>query len=251
MRFLILFLFRFIGVSRFTIRLANVFRLLFCLRLVKVAIVICLVFCAGGCLMVICLAFHDCELPFLRFATVNHLSLWLVVCFWPCDSDPSDSSCALRSSGLLVGWLVIFTCFLCSLLVGLSIVFCPAKLTRWAGLIAFWLTIAFLCDCDASTILGSLDPFAKLFTSFVFLVMVVARQILLSCSNETSLVLLTILTRSLLILLNVFFIFLLMVVDSPFAVLVRVAILVCLSFIPFRCWNQWPLCPRSLGQKAN
>ena len=56
------------------------------------------------------------------------------------------------------------------------------------------------------------------------LVMVVARQLLFSCSSEAALVLLANLTRSLLILMNVFFIFLLMVVDCPFAILVRIVV---------------------------
>ena len=50
------------------------------LRVAKVAIVICLVFRAGGCAIVIRLVFCDCELPFLWHAIVIRLRNcdWLV-----------------------------------------------------------------------------------------------------------------------------------------------------------------------------
>ena len=96
-----------------------------------------------------------------------------------------------------------------SFLVGLLFIFCSAKLVRWADLIVFWLTIAFFCDCDAPASLNLLALFAKLFVSFVFLlVVVVTRHHLLSCSVETALISLAILIRSSLILLNAFVIFL-------------------------------------------
>ena len=41
------------------------------------AIVICLVFCIGGCAKVICLAFRDYELPFLWLVIVLKLFLQL------------------------------------------------------------------------------------------------------------------------------------------------------------------------------
>ena len=65
-------------------------------------------------------------------------------------------------------------------LAGLLFVFCSAMLIRCDGLIVFRLTTAFFCDCDCdlSAILHSLlAPFAKLFASFIFLLMVaVARH---------------------------------------------------------------------------
>ena len=71
------------------------------------------------------------------------------------------------------------------------------------------LTTVFFCDCDASAILDSLAPFAKLVASFIFFLMVVvATHILFSCSSETDLDSLAILIRSSLVLLNVFFILL-------------------------------------------
>ena len=73
-RFLIPFSFRvLVGDSRFTIPLTIVLHLSFCLRVTKVAIVICLLFCAGGCAILKRLAFRDHELPFLWFAVVNRL----------------------------------------------------------------------------------------------------------------------------------------------------------------------------------
>ena len=81
--------------------------------------------------------------------------------------------------------------------------------------------------------------------------MVVARQLLLSCSSETALVLLAIVIRLLLILLNVFVI---LSCDCwfardcnslvlSFAIVVRIAILIRLTIlirvlIPIPIWNQ-------------
>ena len=74
--------------------------------------------------------------------------------------------------------------------------------------------------------IDSLAPFAKLFASFVFLLMLVlASHRLLSCSSETALILPTILICSQSILLNVFFIF---SGCGPFAIVCRVVVV--LSF---------------------
>ena len=72
---------------------------------------------------------------------------------------------------LLASRAVILICQ--SFLIGLLFIFCSDMLVRWTGLIIFWLTIAFSCDCNASAILDLLAAFAKLFASFVFLLIVV------------------------------------------------------------------------------
>ena len=96
-----------------------------------------------------------------------------------------------------------------SFLVGLLFVFCSVMIIRWLGSIVVWLTIAFFCDYDAPAILDLLcSSFRKIFAYLaIFLLMAVSRQLLFSCSSETALVLLAVLTRSSLILLNVFIIF--------------------------------------------
>ena len=95
----------------------------------------------------------------------------------------------LRDCDSLVGWLAIFTRFS----------FCDSNSPALTGRIVICLSLRdgdslswldclladnyFFCDCDASAILDSLAPFVKLFSSSViFLLMVVSRQLLLSCT---------------------------------------------------------------------
>ena len=105
-------------------------RLSLCLRLAKVAFVICLVFRVGGCVMVIRLAFHDYELPFL----------WLAVLNFYCDCDCfvfghaiviHPMCLALRDCDSLVGWRAIFIRFLC----------CDCKLPILSGRIVICLLL--------------------------------------------------------------------------------------------------------------
>ena len=170
------------------------------------------------------LVFCNCELPFLWHA--------IAICLRDCDRLVSYHVIVIHLASCDCDLLVASVQYLLasrvamlirsSLLAGMSFVFCFAMLARWACLIAFWLTIiAFLCDCVAPAILDLLAPFAKLFASVIFLLMVVARQLLLSCSSKMTLVFLAIVTHSLLILLNAFFIFL---GCCPFAILLCIVV---------------------------
>ena len=144
-----------IGDSRFTIRLAIVFCLSFFLCVAKVVIVIRLVYCVGGCAMLMLLAFHDCDLPFLWHATVIRLR--------DCD------------------WLVSYHAIVIRLAFrnGDSRVDLVATLRDGDSLVRGDGIVSFLSLHDA----GSLDNFDHLVADDCFLAVVVDSLVVVSCET--------------------------------------------------------------------
>ena len=109
-------------------------------------------------------------------------------------------------------------------------------LIRWADLIVLLLMIAFFLSrllfvvCFAMVIRWAGSFLLRLLIRLAILIrllLLVSRQLLLSCSSETALVLLAILLRSSLVLLDVFVILL---GCCPFAIVLRVILLGCRPF---------------------
>ena len=130
------------------------------------------------------------------FAIVIRVSFTLRLWFASCPAIVIRLSFAMR------WWSVRFVlrfAIVVRLLAGfLRLLFasCVAIVIRRSFLVGL---LFVFCDCDAPAILDSLAPFAKLFASLtIFLLMLVVRQRLLSCSSETALALLSILIRMLL-----------------------------------------------------